>query len=161
MIEQHNNLSNEDEIKIIKRVVHYARVYNYNDETYKWRPVIPIKKVYNSWVVIPLFTEKKHFNEMDNYLLIDELSVLKQENVYVDLSRQDKILISKENFKSFPLRFKENKWHKVKKSTIKLIEVKQNIYIYDDLALVKERERTLNFQKNLVREVEDELEFID
>lgn len=123
------------EINVFKYSVHYARIYNYNDYTYKWRPIIPIKKVYNAWVVIPLFTEKEKFPKMNNYLLILELS--KQQNIYVDLSRQDKLLHSKKNFNKFPIRDENGKWIKIKKSTIKIIQKEQNIYLYNNLSILK------------------------
>lgn len=123
----------EKEINIFKYTIHYARIHNYNDNTYKWRHVIPIKKVYNYWVVIPLFTEKSRFKNMNNYLIINELS--KNINVYIYLSRQDKILLNKNNFEYYPIKFENGKWYKVKKSTIKIIQEKQNIYLYEQMAI--------------------------
>lgn len=126
------------EISIFKYTIHNVRIYNYNDESYKWRPVIPIKKIYNSWVVIPLFTEKERFNNMKNYFMIEELS--NSINIYVDLSRQDKVLLSEKNFGIYPIRYKNNKWYKVKKSTIKLIQLKQNTYLYGEFSIFQKNE---------------------
>ncbi|WDA54902.1 MAG: hypothetical protein PPFGHCPK_01383 (plasmid) [Spiroplasma endosymbiont of Drosophila atripex] len=123
---QIKNINNE--LYIYKYIIHYARVYNYNDETYKWRPVIPIKKVYNSWVVIPLFTEKEKHDKMKNYFLLDNFS---DENIYIDLSRIDKIWCNRKNFDKYPIRDKNNNWIKLKKSTINLIKAKQIEYIYN------------------------------
>lgn len=129
------------EPNIFRFVVHHARVYNYNDESYKWRYVIPIKKVYNSWIVLPLFTEKEKFSNMKNYVLIEELS--RSKKVYIDLSRQDKILISKENFEKEP--YKTNgKLKNIKKSTIKNIQYQQNFYLYKECSIVKNYEKELN-----------------
>lgn len=139
---------------IFKYVVHYARVYNYNDESYKWRPVIPIKKVYNSWIVIPLFTGKDYFINMPNYFLIKELS--KNENVYIDLSRQDKILVDKKNFEKEPHK-SNGKLKNIKKSTIKIIQHQQNLYLYGKDSLVKAYERQA-MNKVLIKEFEEEKE---
>lgn len=146
---------NSKEINIFRYTIHNVRIYNYNDESYKWRPVIPIKKVYNSWIVIPLFTEKERFSSMKNYFLLEELS--NSENIFVDLSRQDKILLSEKNFEKYPIRYKNNKWYKIKKSTIKLIQLKQNIYLYGELSIFQKNE--IEFNEILNNSIVEEDEF--